>query len=278
MNNIIILFCEGAHEPPYIYRVLKTSGWRNKTDQPLNIYPEIVSGYLRSQLSQLDNLSNSDQWRNSGSFLPRYILGNSGNPLSQLILIFPIGGESNYQKAIECMNGFKTASNAEFNAEENQLSIGFLYDADQSIESRVRLFKTKIEEHLPSFANELRNFSAFYLQNSVEEGYHKIGLFVFHDDEGKGALEEHLVPLMQEGNEDIFNDANEFIDNNFDANRSNKGRDKVLNKGLIGVAGQLQRAGRNNTVVIAECDYITTEKVNNFLPAQKLIEFVDSLL
>lgn len=280
MNKISLLFCEGAHEPPYIYRLLKVDGWRNKTDKELGYYPTEISGYLKSQLEKTDKLSDTDPWNRNKGFMPWYILEQEKEGLKDqhYILVFRLGGESKYDRAKECMKHFYAAINSEFGNQNTELLVSFFYDADEGVDQRIKRFTDNMHSDVPTFSKELEGgFEEYYLTSTSEANYKKIGLFIFHDKNGEGALEEHVIPLMRKDNEDIFDEAEGYFNKFYLRKRAEKSHDKMSGKALIGITGQLQRAGRSNSVMISDCDYITDDKVLSFIPAQKLIQFIADL-
>lgn len=335
MNNIkklTLLFCEGTHEPPYICRILKSDKWENKTDQDLSKYPDIIKLYISSILKGSaeyivdgnDKINNSQdtkdiltiamaiekgiiRWSNKLGFLPTNILKKENH----YILIFSVGGESNYNNLKNCISIFSSQQDKDNDFVSNSemlLNIAFFYDADAGVDERIKSFCKNMKDILTekdNFCEKVEktksSFSDYHFERKIND-FACIGLFIFHDENKIGALEEHIIPLMENNNEEIFSQAEHFIKKHYDPNKprpnipksaktkfpdfSNYTRGNKItgsenlkalanyNKALIGITGQLQRPGRANGSIIADCDYITDEKIKNFQQAQKLIEFI----
>lgn len=306
MNKLLLLFCEGQDEPPYIRRVLKVDGWKNHTDRNMVDYPKIIQDYLTQQLQKttkaLDALQgqegNTFIWTRKNNFLPFYILKKD----QSVILIFKVGGTSKYDDLRSCIFGFKMRISIEPTTTRPTLQIGFFYDVDKSITDRVEIFEGNMngkqavvptQTYLPQFCTSLSNHTInndnYYHLTPQTDGLAAIGLFVFHE-QGVGALEEFLLSMMRldeadKNNATLFDEAEKYIASYFDPNRP-KNRPNITslklqaekNKALIGIAGQLQRPGKTNSVIITDADYISNNKINNHPPSKAIIDFVTKLL
>ena len=140
--------------------------------------------------------------------------------------------------------------------------------------------KSKIEELnlqelrrtlLPSATLKIRDHSLF-------EGKLKVGAFIFSKDgEETGKLEDILVPLMKQDNEQIFENAEGFIDRHYEESRC-RGKKFDKGKSVIGTVGQLQKSGGSNVVCIDQTDYLTDEKVLNNAQCKEIITFFDQFI
>jgi hypothetical protein len=178
------------------------------------------------------------------------------------------------------MRYFQAISESDFEDDFGnlELKVAFFYDADKGIDYRIKRFIDNMQDTIPEFCKNLENgaFEKYFCSTKFIDDFQSLGLFIFHDEDGAGALESHVLPLMEVGNEQIFVDAATFINAHFDAKRAEKKFSHE--KSLIGVTGQLQKSGRANAVIISDCDYITDAKILGFEPTQKLIEFVNHIL
>ena len=269
-------------------------------------YPNVIQDYLTQQLTKTtkalealqEQEGNTFIWTRKNNFLPFYILKKD----QSFILIFKVGGTSKYDDLRSCIFGFKTRLTIEPTATRPTLQVGFFYDADKSITDRVKFFvenmsgeqsTVEAQTYLPQFCDSLSNYTinndSYYHLASQTDELAAIGLFVFHE-QGVGALEEVLLSMMRldetdKNNTTLFEEADSYINKYFDANRP-KNRPKITplklqadqNKALIGIAGQLQRPGRTNSVIITDSDYISNTKINNHSPSIAIIDFVNKLL
>ena len=98
------------------------------------------------------------------------------------------------------------------------------------------------------------------------------GCYVFHKDKDSGDLEDILLDLMRPNNESIFTDSIAFLEKNkLNENRQKeficnatdeKYKERIKfkeKKSIISIAGQLQFSGMNNSVIIANSDYINVK-------------------
>lgn len=127
-----------------------------------------------------------------------------------------------------------------------ECAFAFLFDADERGEAAAR-------EH---FCNHYCDFfecdDHFDKKNWVRTRKFPVGLFIWRDAEGKGALEEHIIPMIKSTWPKRFKDAYEFIDKN----RNSQWRDKVfqtrtnMQKAIIASVGQFSFPGESSLSVI----------------------------
>jgi hypothetical protein len=219
-----------------------------------------------------------------------------------------VGGTSKYDNLRSCIFGFKARLTIEPTATRPTLQVGFFYDADVSITNRVKVFvdnmngaqeTVSVQTYLPQFCASLFNHTInndnYYHLEKQLDSLTTIGLFIFHEN-GEGALEEFLLSIMRtdevnnnnevlKNNKVLFDEAQNYITSYFDPNRPKNRRNleslklqAEKNKALIGIAGQLQRPGKTNSVIITDTDYISNNKINNHTPSRAIIDFVNKLL
>jgi|GEM_PF-2289059 hypothetical protein len=277
-QTLTFLFCEGKHEPPFIRRLLKVDGWRNRTDQPMTEYPNVLQRYLLGELNKYATIEESVSWTRKIGFMPWYVLRKRQNNLEHFIVIWDTGGDSNYKVMNEVLKSFKVIKNTTGFGEITSIpiNVALFYDADKSISDRIKTVQSNLSEILPNFCSDLRNEEKLFKQISNQtDNFNKVGLFVFANEAGKGTLEDYIIPLMEKDNEPIFNAASDFIKLSEEGKQEKKWSEQ---KALIGVTGQLQKAGKSNAVIITDCDYITNDKIKKDKNAQQLIEFIQKVI
>lgn len=277
-TKITLLFCEGKDEPPYIYRLLKTRNWRNWTDKKLRDYPALLYKYLVTEMSKFSSLSDVDQWTNSSSILPSYILKKRGTPENEehFMCLWNLGGESRVDKAKECIRAFNTIKDSEFEefgSDDISINLLFFYDADEAVSRRIATIKRLFTDTLPDFCNALTEEAVQRHENV--DSFPNCGIYIFSGEDLTGTIEDYLLPIMKRGNEAIFDDAETFIDTHFVAARS-EGRKYSKKKAIIGVTGQLQKSGKSNSVIIKDCDYINDPKILADANIQGMINFIEA--
>ncbi len=275
-QTLTFLFCEGKHEPPFIHRLLKSDGWKNKTDQAIEKYPTVLQRYLLGELNKYSKITNSVSWSRKIGYMPWYVLLKKQNKIEHFIVIWDTGGESNYTVMKEVLTAFKVIN--EFSDFEEIkpviTNIALFYDADKSIEKRITTVEKNLSNILPKFCKSLTSDKNI---QTVEksDNFNKIGLFIFANSEGSGTLEDYIIPLMEKNNEPIFEAAKKFIRLTESKRQEKKWSEQ---KALIGITGQLQKSGKSNAVIITDCDYITDEKIKEDKKAQQLIEFIQKII
>jgi hypothetical protein len=103
-----------------------------------------------------------------------------------------------------------------------------------------------------------------------------------------------VIPLMRDGNEEIFQKAAEFLklkeegrlskleivkrtDGELEEKYSTKKLDFDEKKSQIGIVGQLQVSGKANTVIIKDTDYIKLQKIRDNRLCRNILDFIRSL-
>lgn len=275
-QTLTFLFCEGTHEPPFIRRLLKVDGWKNRTDQPMTEYPNVLRRYLLRELKKYATIEESAAWKRKIGFMPWYVLRKRQNDKEDFIVIWDTGGESNYYIMNEVLSAFKIIQKPNGFNELSPIitNVALFYDADKSVSKRIGTVEKNLDKTLPQFCKKLTSKGAFQIIEKTDN-FNKIGLFIFANSEGSGTLEDYIIPLMKVGNEPIFNAADEFLEFSEEKRQERKWSKK---KALIGITGQLQKSGKSNSVIIEECDYITNEKIKEDKNAQQLIEFIQKII
>jgi hypothetical protein len=269
-QNIIFILTEGDHDSAFIYRILKANG--AATDNKIiKEYPFPLNNFFANGVSNVSIVDLNIQ--DAGSrFLPYRVMQQGDNTF----LLYTIGGDSQTEKRV----GLSKAINA-FNVQDpdaiqvfKDTSIAMLYffDADdKGVASRLHQVKEEIKVVFTGAqAPEMLTNGEIYVFEDV-----KVGAFIF-TEEGKdtGMLEDVLIPLMRQGNDDIFGAANGFLEIH-EKTALFKGKLKMdganikkvngqkydYRKSLVGTVGQLQKSGKSTTVCISDADYLDSAKI-----------------
>lgn len=299
IDNITILFCEGPHDTAFLYRILKTRGYIIYNDILSNL-PKIIGDFIESKnkLSEYNQLK-LEALKNE--FVPYRIMHKD----ERLILIYALGGDkdgradeknkrliilrhyfediisnvenpSNYGQAFttsEVVDGMKFKYN-----------FLFFYDADDNKQKKIDIANKYLEKM------ELDRISLEHQKIHKEKNY-SFGLYVFSNDEEKGALEDILFSIMKKDNEKIFDEAKSYYDQNFDKERTRRlvtvfengipidkkknGYEVDENKSIISIAGQLQKKGKSNVAIIEDSDYLNLSKIQSEKKLQEIANFIE---
>jgi hypothetical protein len=274
--KIGIVLCEGAHDVAFLSTILKSVRFSGKSDTTiLSKFPKPMNDYIINEIkkSNIEDIK-FDQIRNS--LIPTATLLRE----QCHIFLYSLGGDSKKelrQKILKEIIGLIPESIEEGNGMEeiikssDAIKISFIYffDADNlGVKERINQINQEIEEI--SGIKPISEHSTFGEVNGLN-----VGAFIFTgDDDNTGKLEDILLPMMESGNEGIFNDASTYIDTHYDDSRSKK-NNYNRDKAKIGIAGQLQKSGMTNAVIISQTDYITPAKIIANNKCQEIIAFFE---
>jgi len=299
ITKITIAFCEGPHDTAFLYRILKTKCFEAFKDS-LEQLPDVVGKFIISKNKtvgydklKIDSLKND--------FVPYRIMFKN----EELILLYSLGGDKDNNedaknKRLIILNHFlsniKSKVTDTSNYGEAFVNDGvnykflFFYDADTNKDAKLTLVNKYMEK---IGINETLNHNEL----KTKDGY-SIGTYIFSDEEDTGALEDILFSLMKVNNDTIFNKAEEYYLTYFNKDecmntinrnkrlttkctdgvpcdkRDNK-KEEDSKKSIICIAGQLQKKGKSNVVIIEDSDYLTLEKINSSDKLQEIISFFE---
>lgn len=262
--KIISVLCEGPHDVAFIAKVLKISGFKSNESTKLAKFPSPMNSLFKTEATKT-NIEELNFAELRQTLLPSATLQKG----DIYLFLYALGGDTrkdNRNKILKQFLSFIPKESEISSLPENTtLSIVYFFDADDmGIDGRIKLLNTEIEETL-----EQKPFDRNGDMKTIK-GL-KIGCYIFSENE-TGKLENIVLPLMKQGNEQIFDDAKQFIDTNYD-NKRDKGYD--FHKASIGIAGQLQKSGSTNTVIIAQSDFLSKEKIMNNSKCIEIIAFFE---
>jgi hypothetical protein len=285
--NIITVLCEGPHDVAFISRILKTIGYVSFEHVKIGEYPFPMNKLIGKEIPKIniEELNLTELRRN---LLPHNTLHREDN----YIFLYSLGGDSkreSRQKMLQELLDFITAKPGEFEVlpKDTKLSLLYFFDADEGgIDARINQINEEIKGAVPEIEDSL-------FKNHTDTSFIsklKVGNFIFSETDGKGKLEDILLPLMREQNTMIFSEAQSFLEKHHDDHRVKrlkvvvdengeiiekrvKGDPFDKKKSLIGAVGQLQKSGKSNVVCISDTDYLSLEKIRNNEKCLELISF-----
>jgi hypothetical protein len=294
-TQIISILCEGPHDVAFITKILKTIGFESNEELKIGEFPFPINNLLKTEVTKTKveelNLQEVRQ-----TLLPLNTLRRDQNYL----FLYSMGGDSkilkNSQPLLSEFISFIPQDEGGFDEAlpvGTRLSLIYFLDSDYK----------GIVERLNELNNEIKktvNVTPFEHDRTITIVKKiKLGTFIFTGlDNNTGKLEDILIPLMEQDNEDIFKNAEQFLSVNFDEKRlfklklevsgtqviekrSEKTKDKLKYDALksrIGVVGQLQKSGSNNVVCIGQTDYLTLDKIKKSLKCQEIVSFFEEFL
>jgi len=268
MNKVIIAFCEGDHDIAVLSKLLSVYGY-SPYRKKVKDFPNPLNQLYINILSENIIEDSEFKFQRGNKYIPFVALSKD----EILVIFHNLGGDGNI------LNGSTTSiidKYVELNDEAlrkvnkyEEINFRFLYflDADDvGVENRLTEVKNllgldRIEHH------KIHSKDLF-----------EVGCYVFHDRSNRsknGKLEDLLLALMKPNNDQVFNQSIKFVnDNILDSNRQKKyvcgyeAEDRYTGsiqfkkeKSIISIAGQLQFSGSNNSVIIANSDYIQTDDI-----------------
>lgn len=223
-------------------------------------------------------------------FLPSNVVHFENN----LLLIYSLNGESRSDKRIKLIEAFNILNTTDENEIQvmDDTSVSFLYffDADDKGTAQRR---TEVNDELSRVFKDkfspIDTISEIKLIDNIS-----FGLYVFTEHgQDIGKLEDVLLPMMEEGNEDIFIEARQFssihegtklyqgqVEYQNDTNIIKKVFNEKYHpkKSLIGTIGQLEKSGKSNTVCISDSKYLNEDKLTTNNACNQIISFIKKAL
>jgi hypothetical protein len=286
MSNFIFILTEGDHDAAFLYRILKTNGIKTH-HLAIKDYPNPINNLFINELYSSKSEELNIEAVNSG-FLPYRVMQEDDN----FLCIYKTIGDKQEEKRVKfvkTINDFIATDTDEINVSDNStFSILFFFDADKKgVNNRITQVKNELKEF---FINgEIENISnkEVIIINNI-----KIGLYVFTETNiNTGSLEDILITLMRKNNDDIFYEAERYLNIHerttlfkgkleYDGNTKKKVNGKKYNhkKSLIGTVGQLQMSGKSNTVCISDADYLTEEKIKTDDNCNEIFSFIRKVM
>jgi hypothetical protein len=290
MEKVVFAICEGSQDVAFLYRLFSADGFKTY-NRKIADFPGPISGYLKKSLESTDyeNLKLEESWQKP---LPHETLIKD----DMLVLLYAVGGDEKKdtrRSMLKSIAGFSIPpddSNALYPGEALQYVLIYFFDANnKGIKAREKSIKDEICEVTGVEVPEL--VSGVGLQSI--KGL-LVGCYIFAKDDGFGKLEDIIIPLMREGNEEIFQKATDFLklkdesrltrlklvkntDGELEEKYSTKKHDFDEKKSQIGIVGQLQVSGKSNTVIIRDTDYIKLQKIRDNHLCRDILNFIHSL-
>lgn len=292
--KILITLCEGPHDVAFLYRILLTDGFVN-SKLKLSEYPKPLDEYLSKQAIG-EKISERKLEDVRERLLPSDVLVRGED---ELVLLYAIGGDGKKElrsqliKDIRSMAALTDPRAFMPTSAGDKYAVFYLFDADdRGIDKRVDEIGAELSNILSVDVKLIGNGSKCTIENI------DYGAYIFaRPDANYGKLEDILIPLMQKGNEEVFDKAESYLSTYHEPERlkrltierndkgglvekrkSKKGSKFDIQKSKIGVAGQLQNSGATNSVCIKHSDYLTFSKIREDKSCQEIISVFGILL
>lgn len=288
--QITSILCEGPHDVSFLAKILKTMGFKSNENTKLGLFPAPINKLFETEVKKA-NVKDLNLQEVRQALLP----SNTLQRAQDYLFLYTMGGDgkkdSRNKILSEFLNFIPKEGEISIMPSDTRLSIIYFFDADaKGLTNRLSRLNQEVIEVIGEAIFTTPN------QSVVNNGV-KLGCYIFTgDDNNTGKLEDILIPLMKEDNEAIFENAQQYLDENYDSSRifplklsidgsviekrSQKVKDTDFDtsKSLIGIAGQLQRSGKQNTVYISDSDYLTLKKIQSNPKCLEIIHFLNGHL
>jgi len=287
-QNLLYILTEGSHDAAFLYRILKTNGF-STYNKLIKDYPEPLNAFLARDILNVSIPEVKVQEART-RFLPSYVMNREDN----LVLIYSLGGESRSDIRIALVKALNALNEPDEDAiqafPDTSISVLYFFDADNlGTDARMTQVINECKVAFPKITFEdSYDSKEFHLFEDIN-----VGAYIFRKDEAdEGMLEDVLLPMMQDGNDDIFEAAESFLATNhtctlfstslkIDAGGNIKkvnGHKYAHKKSLVGTVGQLQKSGKSNTVCISDTDYLTDAKINASKSCTEIMTRINKVL
>ena len=271
-KKIVTILCEGPHDAAFLRKILRANGFNSYDGIKIKEYPTPMDAFVKRNLEKSNIEDLNIQEAKKAAFIPNNVLQKENTYLFSYIL----GGATKMNRMNDFLiNMFKLTKKDEKSteydvAENTDFAVLCFFDADNDM----KIIDKNIKDSLKNEGIDC------VIEEEVHKciKYHKglkIGFYIFtEDDHNTGKLEDIILPLMRKDNEDVFSVAEEYI------NKFSKKADKDKDKGkkIIGVTGQLEKPGCENTVHIRQTSYITDEKIKANSKCQEILNYIEDFI
>lgn len=255
-----IVMCEGPHDTAFVSRILRVMGCGNDKTQ-IGGFPDYLTRFLKKQYTpDVETYPIYDV--RGKTITPNYGLNYKDEVL---FLLYSMGGDSKKNNRHKIVSYFLSLFKTEMATPINlgfELHFIFEFDADMGgRDKRVEKLNSEIRELLPDFPGVGHREYCNY-------GNITLGAYIFSAPESdKGKLEDIMLPMMREDNEDVFDDIEQVVGKRESYSLYQKHKKKMdddkweKDKAMIGMAGQLNKYGNGNAVIIEQSCLITNEQI-----------------
>jgi len=286
----IIIFCEGKSDVAFLSLLIKQIDFK---DYKVKV-EEMIKPLKEYFISQFDKYEYESNELLKRPILPWIYKKRESQGDNIYILLYSMDGLGKIDNIKPIIESFIYQQNADETFGDDQLpfsksilSFAFFIDADNiGIKERVELIKKEFIKYFPEI--EKLGHGKDAIVTTKVKPFKNIGCYVITKEESEyGNLEDVLIPIMEKGKEEeIFNNAENFLKkNNFVRYKPDKKGEKIkdenktksdLKKSIIGVAGQLECSGNDNTEIILNSSFLQG-KFDNDLKSLEIIEFIKKL-
>lgn len=270
--NLKIVMVEGPHDGAFISKVMQVNGY-STFSKPINEFqPLMMAEYLKGQYKNASVGGLNLQSVRQQILFPSYALVSG----EEIMLIFHMGGDNRADRRARLVKDLRdfflspASRSTGIVMGDDTLTFIFEFDADEiGVNERLKQASTEIGK-LDSGFRGFQNNASYEVSNGL-----RWGVYVFAKNDGKGRLEDIILPMMEKDNEDIAKCAKDYVDKRTAFSLFQKEKPtKHPEKARIGVMGQLQKAGSAIPAIIEQSAYLTDEKIKKSTICMDVFNFM----
>jgi len=265
MKTLIVL-CEGAHDHAFLTRLLAIAGYGTYEDTPTQL-PHPIRDVICRELSGLDLSDNRlDQIRVRA---PGVLIHDE-----IYVVIYELGGNRNIQRARELVSKYKEGfSQPLVSPAPPGSGLGFLVvtDADESTPG------DKAAEVRRDYSEVFAEHDGFEHRRVFGEGAYPVGLYIVSKDMERGRLDDVIVDMIRDGHPSLLEQVEVFISTHEGAYCP---RDRPQDRGKmkIGIAGQLEKPGSTNSVIIRHSKLVSPDALREHRIYDEMIGLISDIV
>ncbi|MFT4929405.1 MAG: hypothetical protein ACI8WB_005538 [Phenylobacterium sp.] len=275
-EKILVVFCEGAHDVTFVYKIFEHCLAYKSTKLKFSEYPFPFNKLFKSSISHHADKDLSLDMAHK-FFLP----GRALKKGQQWVLLFNSGGDGQVKKLKQYLAKIllleDDPEHDDTRAFNDFIDYLFIYDADDiGVGHRVK----KAQGDFSQVDDEPFIEGDFAPSQQSEYGYihNNKAVFVWGENTAQGTLEDWLIPMHQQQHSANLNKAYSTLDEMFEW-QDNIAQQSKRHKAAMTLIGQKQNPGYSLAVVLADETlltkdvYQTSDNVKGFV--KFLNEFAD---
>lgn len=267
VKTIKIIIAEGRHDTAFISRVMKANGYIDPETKVNQIEPKFLSDYIVELFKDLKfsrNLADMERHRHP---VPSFLLSRDIEGGKEIALLFASDGLGNHKNVTRILSYFINRLHNEFGLEDvaresvDKIKVIFNADADdKGIDVRIASINECIQKLKDNtLGGKIKEtFAGVGNYGKCEYMGLTWGAFISANDKGYGTLEDFVLPLFEDGRDDLCKEVEAFVQKKdlYKIPQTGKYNEQKIR---IGLMGQIDMPGVSNSVLIDQSMMIAEE-------------------
>jgi hypothetical protein len=280
-TKALLVFCEGAHDVAYVSRVLKVLFHAKQENLRFSELPSPFAGFFRTSVKRHAARDLTlDMARKF--YLPDRILTKK----DFLILLFNVGGKDKADEVKHLLKSFlPLLAHSEVFREHARSAIQeakylFLYDADEKT-AYERILWTQNTFKVIEGCEWTLNFDAVSkVENRAVSEDGSKAVYVWAGSEGKGTLEDVLIPLCLDSKTSPVEKTETFMNHSFKWDTSSNDTKHAVaekakrKKAILTASGQRKKPGGSLFSILDQTDMVCDKALRGCNATQSFVDFL----